>query len=62
MKDKDDNELNIGDLMIDTTGEECGIIQIYKGEIVLMQGQDALGRDKFDSLESVVKIGYTKKV
>jgi hypothetical protein len=62
MKDKDNNELQLGDIMLDTTGYECGVIQIYKGNIVLMQGQDDYGRDKFDSLENVIKTGYTKKV
>lgn len=62
MKDKNGNELNIGDLMLDTTEEVCGIIQIYNKEIVLMQGQDVYGRDKFDKLENVIKIGYTKQI
>ncbi len=56
--DLDGNQLKVGDEMIDTTGEICGVIELKNGRLILSQGQDALGRDKFDYLEDAIKVGY----
>ncbi|MES2382487.1 MAG: hypothetical protein V4538_15675 [Bacteroidota bacterium] len=56
--DLDGNELKVGDEMVDTTGEICGIIELKNNRLILSQGQDCLNRDKFDYLEDVIKVGY----
>ena len=59
IKDRNGNIILLHSQMLDTTGEVIGCVVKRNKRFVLEQGQDALGRDKWDYLEDAVKTGYT---